>query len=100
YLYTTEFDPEKLNGANILMLIVAANKMDLDVIINYLLLPTNFAESTLRKLNGGDVLKLLMINELKIQNAINDILSENDIARAILEKLNGAQVLEIIEKTE
>ncbi|CAG8751447.1 25073_t:CDS:2, partial [Racocetra persica] len=100
YLYTTEFDPIKLNGANTLMLIVAANKMDLDVIINYLLLPTNFAESTLRKLNGGDVLKLLMINELKIQNAINNILSENDIARAILEKLNGAQVLEIIEKTE
>ncbi|CAG8603936.1 5444_t:CDS:2 [Dentiscutata erythropus] len=71
YLYTTEFDVEKLNGANILMLIVAANKMGLEVIHDYLLLPSNFRAMTLRKLN-----------------------------EAILAKLNCAQVLEIIEKTE
>ncbi|CAG8795107.1 12071_t:CDS:2, partial [Dentiscutata erythropus] len=61
---------------------------------------SNFVETSLRKLNGGEVLKLMMINELKIQNAINDILSKNDIVEAILAKLNGAQVLEIIEKSE
>ncbi|CAG8597174.1 2022_t:CDS:2, partial [Cetraspora pellucida] len=100
YLYTTEFDIENLNGTNILMLIVAANKMELEVIIDYLLLPTNFAETTLRKLDGGEVLKLLIINEFNIQNAINRILSKNDVVSAILGKLDSLEVLEIIEKTE
>ncbi|CAG8578392.1 12468_t:CDS:2, partial [Cetraspora pellucida] len=100
YLYTTEFDIEELNGANILMLIVAANKMELQVIIDYLLLPTNFAKTTLRKLNGGEVLKLLIINEFNIQNAVNHILSKNDVVRAILGKLDSLEILEIIEKTE
>ncbi|CAG8671516.1 15512_t:CDS:2, partial [Cetraspora pellucida] len=100
YLYTTEFDIEELYGANILMLIVAANKMEFQVIIDYLLLPTNFAETTLRKLNGGEVLKLLIINEFNIQNAIDHILSKNDIVRAILGKLDSLEILEIIEKTE
>ncbi|CAG8793452.1 28168_t:CDS:2, partial [Racocetra persica] len=101
YLYVTEFDLEKLNGANILLLIVAANKMDLRFIISNLLSATYFTEIILKKLNGAEILKLIMMtDELKIQKDINDILSENSIVKAILDKFDGAEVLEIIEKSE
>ncbi|CAG8678186.1 484_t:CDS:2, partial [Dentiscutata heterogama] len=50
YLYITEIDFENLDGINILMLIEAANRMDLGVIITNLLSSANFAVNILRKL--------------------------------------------------
>ncbi|CAG8572638.1 27445_t:CDS:2 [Dentiscutata erythropus] len=61
----------------------------------------NFADNVLRKLNGAEVLKLIMkTNEFKIQNGMNYILSKNDNAKVILGKLDSVEILEIIEKSE
>ncbi|CAG8728272.1 43001_t:CDS:2, partial [Gigaspora margarita] len=76
YLYTTEFDFEKLDGANILMLIIEANKMDVGGIINNLL-PTNFTEANL--------------------TAIDDISISDDFIQSILDKLNFEQFLQFMK---
>ncbi|CAG8660652.1 15078_t:CDS:2 [Dentiscutata erythropus] len=94
YLYTTEIDTSKLDGPEILQLIEAANELELDKIIDYLLARDNLTEIVLSKLNNTEVLRLIIrIIELNFSLILQ---YESDF-ETILEKLNIDEILYIMK---